>query len=124
MCLALLLLVAVALFRPGNTGDVVASLETSPPPLPDVTVRQEFVTVSVPAVSTRSVATRNAGTRPRRSGAPAPAPATYRTAPVAASPVVRRAAAGAESFFDRARRAVVGDGRYRPQPFPRVKDDN
>ena len=83
--LALLLLAAVALLRPDNTGDVVASLETSPPPLPDVTVRQEFVTVSVPAVRTRGVAMRNAGARPGRPGAPAAPPATNQAAPRAAS---------------------------------------
>jgi hypothetical protein len=34
---------------------------------------------------------------------------------------LRRAPAG--TFADKARRAILGDGRHRPEPFPRVKNN-
>jgi hypothetical protein len=51
----------------------------------------------------------------------APASRTMPTPP-ARTPAVERASNRDRTLFEKARRAVVGDGRYRPEPFPRVRD--
>jgi hypothetical protein len=118
--LALVVLGALALFQPGSAGDVVASHETSPPPLAPVTVRHELVTVPAPAPTAPPTRTAHRADPP---AAPAPTLGARPTTAGASAPAVQPASRD-QSFFNRARRAVVGDGRYRPQPFPRVKGDN
>ena len=112
---ALLLLAAVALFRAGTTEDMVAAAEAPAAPLPDVHVRHEFVTVPAPAARSHPAVGIRSGPPPVRTAAARPS-----AAPDVAVPV-RRAGRDA-GFLERARRAVVGDGRFRPQPFPRPKD--
>lgn len=63
----------------------------------DVEVRHEFVTIAAPTMD-RVVEVRS----------------------VAAPRPVRRARPG-DPLLAKARRALLGDGRYRPEPFPRVK---
>lgn len=73
-------------------------------PMADVQVRHEFVTVAAPApaplLETRSVT---------------PGPAAPRRTDRQGS--IRQN----EALLSRARRAFLGDGRYRPEPFPRAK---
>lgn len=73
------------------------------PILPDVEVRHEIVRLS-----------------------PGPPPASiraqgHRVQPVRQTPPRVFRARRDESLLDKARRTVVGDGRYRPEPFPRVR---
>lgn len=112
---ALLLLAAVALFRAGTTEDMVAAVEAPPAPLPEVRVRHEFVTVPLPAAAAHPPAGVRSGPPPARTALSKPPVGPGEAAPV------RRAGRDA-GFLERARRAVVGDGRFRPQPFPRPKD--
>lgn len=71
-------------------------------PARDVRVRHEFVRIPLPPVAPRLEA---------RAAAPA--------APRRARPA--RAEADDEALLSKARRVLVGDGRYRPEPFPRIK---
>lgn len=48
-------------------------------------------------------------------------PARATPPPRAASPRSPRAEASRPRFVDRARRVLIGDGRYRPEPFPRPR---
>jgi len=94
--------------------------------LHDVRVQHEYVTVAIPANGTpviTSPRTRLASASmeqtpsvtqavDRRTDAARPSPARDRP--------VRRAS-GDQSIFDKARRAFVGDGRHRPEPFPRPR---
>ena len=71
-----------------------------------VQVRHEFVVVPLPErVDTRRAAAEPSSARPR--------PSTARR-----NPTVRPRPS--ESLLDRTRRAFLGDGRYRPEPFPRA----
>lgn len=75
-------------------------------PLPAVRVKHELITVSVPAAT--------AGTPiPKR-----PAAATVQRA-TAAEPAERELRD--KGLLDKARRALIGDGTHRPEPFPRVR---
>jgi len=119
----LVILAAAALFQWAQTGESVAAIDAPapvaapPPALPDVRVRHEFVTVSAPsAPEAPPRASRAVASAARTPAAARPAPGPDKP------PAVRRASRDA-NFFERARRAVVGDGRYRPEPFPRVKDN-
>ena len=112
---ALLLLAAVALFRAGTTEDLVAAIEAPPAPLQDVQVRHEFVTVPVPAATPRTAVGARTHPPPIRTAVARPPGGPGEPAPA-------RGARRDAGFFERARRAVVGDGRYRPEPFPRPKD--
>ena len=112
-------------------------------PRPDVRIQHEFVRVSTAGiVSARSTpgAVRRAAemeTNPIPDSpdpivaerpafvqlAPA-SPSTAEPAPRRA-PVVQRATSRDDrTLFEKARRAFVGDGRYRPEPVPRVRDNN
>jgi hypothetical protein len=113
----LVVLATVALFQWAQEGESVAAIDSPAPlpaALPDVRVRHEFVTVPVPSRPENPAPVRTA-----RSLGLEPAAARPIAAPTAA-PAVRRASRDA-SFLEKARRAVVGDGRYRPEPFPRIK---
>jgi hypothetical protein len=113
---ALVLLAAAVLLRSDRSGDAVAVTHPpSPPaPAPEVRVRQELVTATVTAEPVAAVS--------RPAAPPAVKRAAHEGPRAQASPPVR-AAARDTSLLGRARRAVVGDGRYRPEPFPRVKDN-
>ena len=50
---------------------------------------------------------------------PLPTPSPRPRAVVNAVDARQRRTAGPSDFVSRARRALIGDGRYRPQPFPR-----
>jgi hypothetical protein len=81
-------------------------------PSSDVQVRHEFITLTVPPLAPPRVA--SAGLAPR------PA-ATLRPASAASSEA--EPALGQATLIQKARRALVGDGRYRPEPFPRIRDN-
>jgi hypothetical protein len=124
----LALLAAAVLFRSGPAGDAAARVEAppaAPSVLPNVRVKHEFIEVPLPT--------------PRTSLARSP----QRSAPVAktrpqVAPRVRATADGVRianavskdepserraSLLVRAGRAIVGDGKHRPEPFPRIKKD-
>ena len=69
----------------------------------DVRVQHEIVTLPLPA-PTQLVA--------RPAAAPAPARAV---------PTVRRARQQNEALLMKAGRVLLGDGRHRPEPFPRIR---
>lgn len=123
MFMGLALLAAVVLFRSGPTGDALASVESTPPPsvLPDVRVKHEFVAIPLPPPPATSLADRSEGTAPaakKRREASSSRPDVVRTANLASR-------AGApdrqDNLLIRAGRAVIGDGKHRPEPFPRIK---
>jgi hypothetical protein len=93
--------------------------------LPDVRVRHEFVSIPIASRVTESERRRTSNARaslaPPADVEPA---ADERGATTVQMRTAERAAGEDEGFFDRARRAFVGDGRYRPQPFPRPRDNN
>lgn len=113
---ALVLLGLALLFRKDADGENRVEHADIPPsavPAPSVKVEHTLVTVDVmtsPAV------------QPRRSAPPAS------TAPLAglrvsASSSALQVKAEPTGLASRARRAIVGDGRHKPQPFPRI-DNN
>lgn len=119
----LALLAAAVLFQSGPTGDAVARVEVTPPPsvLPDVRVKHEFVEIPLPTPRTSLARGRQrpnpvAKKRPQASPSAVTRPDVVRTAGETASD--RR-----PNLLIRAGRAVIGDGRYRPEPFPRIKKD-
>lgn len=69
-----------------------------------VQVRHEFVTLPDPAAA------------PLLDHRPSTPPTT----PVSA-PRLQRVRAGDDALLSKARRAILGDGRHRPEPFPRIK---
>jgi len=91
-------------------------LSSSPPTsLPDVRVRHEFVTISTPPVNWQRAARPPATARPATAALRTPSPAQPPP-----PPAVARAREDL-GLLERAGRAVIGDGRYRPEPFPRIK---
>ena len=122
--MGLALLASTVLFRSGPTGDALANVEPTPPPsvLPDVRVKHEFVTIPLPPTPSTSLAHRSESSAPavkKRAEASSRARAdVVRTANLAGK-------AGApdrqDNLLIRAGRAVIGDGKYRPEPFPRIK---
>jgi hypothetical protein len=74
----------------------------------DVRVQHELVTVARPATTQRAVRNAQPG--------PAAAPITARARQNAARTRPDKAA-----LLVKASRAILGDGRYRPEPFPRAK---
>jgi hypothetical protein len=94
--------------------------------LPDVRIRQEFVTVPLPSPVTgpASNRTRVAHLSPRIT------PADITDTEDEQIPLSRtgtrpaRRAARDATFFQRATRAFIGDGRHRPEPFPRPRGNN
>jgi hypothetical protein len=75
-----------------------------------VRVQQEFVEVAMPAVPRHTP----------RVQTPQP---VIRLADRSAGPAARpQRALRDQSVLGKARRALLGDGRYRPEPFPRVRE--
>ena len=105
----------------------MAGGEPAPPPsvLPDVRVRHEFI--EIPVAPPRTAVARG-GERastvpkktPRRAPSAAPARDVVRTADASPSSKVNPPERGA-NLLVRAGRAIVGDGKNRPEPFPRIK---
>lgn len=85
-------------------------------PAPAVQVQHEFIALDATPVRIERPApgaTKSAAAAPTE-----PADVTTR-----ARPAARRARHDA-GVVERARRALVGDGKYRPEPFPTVRDNN
>lgn len=107
MGIALVIMTAFAaglLIRDGSRSEAEASVTTvgSEPALErSVRVRHDFVTVPLPVPPPQL----------ETSGQPASA----------ASPRLRRASEHRDTALSKARLAILGDGRFRPEPFPRVK---
>lgn len=98
----------------------------APKSLPDVRVEHEFVTVSIaqiPAASNtqpRGVIASPASER-QASNYPVDPPRATTEAAVPEKPVQR--ASRDRTLLGKAGRAFLGDGRHRPEPFPRVRDN-
>ena len=84
--------------------------------LPYVRVQHEYVTVPVGSVNT------NDRNRLMRTRTPVESPSGM-PALVTRRGTVQRASRD-QTLFEKARRAFVGDGRHRPEPFPRPRDNN
>ena len=125
----LALLVTVAWLRFGVRSDAVAEISPAEAPpiaaaLSPVQVRHEFVTVSVPLPAAVGARPPSRAVRPRKS------PSAEAVASVVRARSTPRDK-GDRSTLDpsedspglllRAGRLVVGDGRHRPEPFPRIK---
>ena len=97
--------------------------------LPEVRIRHEFI--SIPASSPFALSPwarlRLAPVRPRPADA-VRAEAEDEQEDVEPAALTRRRAARLvehdATLFERARRAFVGDGRHRPEPFPRPRGNN
>lgn len=118
---ALAMIAATVLFR--YDPEPVAAIESTPVPAKPaaaVRVSHEFVTVKIPAAATR---------HPRQ-------PSVSRSQTLLAShggtgSIGRREALKASNrettasrdgnLLEKAGRALVGDGKYRPEPFPRIR---
>jgi hypothetical protein len=96
-------LFALALFR-ASAGSPPRKSEIVPPTVdpPGVRVEHELVTASIVTEPVTRRAAAAAAAPP--SGDPVPRPHTR-----------------PDGFLSKARRAIVGDGRHRPEPFPRVR---
>ena len=123
---ALAMFAATVLFR--YDPEPVAALESTPVPSERpaaVRVSHEFVTVEVPTPAVQRVQPRPE-TRPHAvlathspadpNGPRETLKAANRVAGPAARPTLRD-----QSLLARAGRALVGDGKYRPEPFPRIR---
>jgi hypothetical protein len=113
----LALLAAAVLFQSNPAGDAVARVEPTPPPsvLPEVRVKHEFIEIPLaPPPPRTSLARRGEGSTPVAKKRPVPPPIA-----TARPDAVRTAEA--DNLLIRAGRAVIGDGTYRPEPFPRIK---
>lgn len=98
---------ALVLRDAGEKGTIAAAAPLAgPAPDRQVRVKHELVTAIVPTVTARS-----------ESRAPtAPRVHTER-------PALRRAMRdSAPNLLQKAGRAIVGDGTYRPEPFPRIRN--
>ena len=116
LSLATLLFAGVVLIFRGSDGRAEAPPRVTPPtpePVQSVEVEHTLVTaelVAPPAASTRGVPARSARPpAPRRHAATSVAFAATREKPT--------------SLAEKTRRAIVGDGRHKPQPFPRINNN-
>ena len=114
---ALALMAAAILLR--YPSEKLAAARPGPEPEPSVRVEHELVALPpIARVSPRPEARRAA----RGDRAPTVSAAAPRTTdPQAPAPAVR--AGRDRTMLEKARRAFVGNGRYRPEPFPRVRDN-
>jgi hypothetical protein len=124
----LALLAAAVLFRSGPTGDAAARVEsTTPPPaaLPDVRVKHEFIEIPIPAPQPSPARTphRSASAAKKRPQVPPGAGTSADGVRTASAVSEVEAADQPASLLVRAGRAIVGDGKHRPEPFPRIKKD-
>ena len=117
---ALALLAADILFR--YEPDRVTEIEPAPVGLPDVRVQHEFVQIPVAAAASTAPLGQRAERTEGHAASSSTERLTGRAVPGAASgrTTVERAARN-RTLLEKARRAFVGDGRYRPEPFPRVR---
>lgn len=95
--------------------------------LPDVRVQHEFVTVPTsPAGSTSNPQerTRLARTRAAPDSSSATATIDAQTAEAVTRKATTSRASRDQTLFEKARRAFMGDGRHRPEPFPRPRGNN
>lgn len=81
------------------SADDVAFPSASVPAPPSVRVQHEYIQAS-----------------PAPMAPPSP---SRRARPSRTAPLEPRKASSSPQFVERARRAILGDGRYRPEPFPR-----
>jgi hypothetical protein len=123
----LALLAAAVLFRSDPAGDAAARVDAPPAPsvLPDVRVKHEFIEVPIPTPRTSLARSPQrsapvAKTRPQVAARVRTTADGVRSASAVSKdePSDRRA-----SLLARAGRAIVGDGKHRPEPFPRIKKD-
>lgn len=92
---------------------------TKPQPAPDVRVRHDFISIALPAAAPivsprRSQPASSMSPMSAMTGAPS---SLYRPS----SSRVLRSGSDDTRLLSKVRRVVAGDGRYRPEPFPRVK---
>lgn len=124
-----LALVAAALVLRFPQEELAGHQEPVSRDLPDVRVEHEFVRVPDPqlpaiasdtgrrsAVSTPTVRDREVTLRTAERSLPAVTRASSQPPPV-------QRAGQERTLLEKARRAFVGDGRHRPEPFPRVRDN-
>lgn len=115
---AVLMLVGLALlFRK----DVEGERHPEPAPLPPAAssapaVRIEHTMVTADVVTSPAVS-------PRRAPTWSPGAATPERRVVASAPAVAVRTQAASSLAARTRRVIVGDGRHKPQPFPRINNN-
>jgi hypothetical protein len=82
--------------------------------LPDVEVRHEFVEIPLPPPPPRT-------SLARRSEGSAPASKKPLALPLATARPDAVRTADTDNLLIRAGRALIGDGKHRPEPFPRIK---
>jgi hypothetical protein len=99
-------------YMPEPVGVIESAPPAGPTPPPAVRVSHEFVTVEIRPRT--SLAANRPGAKPSR---PAGAPKTATHDP---APTVRRGSRD-RNLLERAGRVLIGDGKYRPEPFPRVR---
>ena len=118
---ALALIAATVLFR-FQPEKLAQAAPADAEPLPDVLVQHEYVSVTVPAAASP---VRIRATPGSRSGIRAldDAVVDAEPAPMVKGQTVKRASRE-QTLFEKARRAFVGDGRHRPEPFPRPGGNN
>lgn len=80
--------------------DVALPSADAPAAAPSVRLQHEYIRVTPPAP-------------------PAPPAPSRRALPSRTAPLEPRKASSTPAFVERARRALLGDGRHRPEPFPR-----
>ena len=101
------------LFRQGPVPQTdLEAAPSSPAPVQAVQVKHDFVVVPMPSP------VNGTGSRSPREAPSLSVSASNRPSVSAPRPQPRRAAA---PLLAKVGRAVAGDGRYRPEPFPRVK---
>jgi hypothetical protein len=97
---AFLLFPAVELWPQGQPETPRTTGELAAPPPPAIRLEHQIIEVQPPKAAKRA---------PRRRVAPA------------ATRLASISVQGDTTLVARARRAVLGDGRYRPEPFPRLE---
>jgi hypothetical protein len=101
--------------RPGpmiSAATPAAEPVAAPPPSSHVKIRHEFITVATAPVRPTPRTRMAAAGPPKPAAPPPPSPSPPRVQPAGSEP----------TLLEKARRAIVGDGRHRPEPFPRVRD--
>ena len=123
---AIAMIAAIALFR--YDPEPAAALESATVPSASpvaVRVSHEFVMVEFPAPATQPVGRPSMSRREtivamRAAGGPVERRDTLKASNRGSDPAVRPASSD-QNLLERAGRAIVGDGKYRPQPFPRIR---
>jgi hypothetical protein len=100
--------------RPGpmiSAATPAAELVAGRPTMSHVKVRHELITVAAAPVPS-----------PRRARMAAAGPPKLAAPRQTSPPLPEQQASSEATLLGKARRAIVGDGRHRPEPFPRVRD--